>query len=100
MECSACGAAIDRAPDTTKAEKALCASCDAKKIVALPLRDEMRARCPFCHSEISVESDDWVACKSCLARHHRECWLEASACSVCQRADYVSGRRSRRLVWI
>src|SRR4051812_25468094 len=39
------------------------------------LRDDVRvggslARCPYCHAELALATDRWVACKSCLARHH------------------------------
>ncbi len=41
-------------------------------------------RCPFCHEDVSVTGDDWVACKQCLARHHVGCWSEGDRCSACQ----------------
>lgn len=38
-------------------------------------------RCPYCHDDVTpVES---VACQDCLARHHKECWVESGACSSC-----------------
>ncbi len=40
-------------------------------------------RCPFCHSSVSPETEDLVACKQCLARHHRACWDESHRCSSC-----------------
>jgi hypothetical protein len=40
-------------------------------------------RCPYCHSDISTSTVDWVVCKSCLARHHGACWRESSACASC-----------------
>jgi hypothetical protein len=41
-------------------------------------------RCPFCHAKVVLETDEWVACKQCLARHHAACWGESSRCSSCQ----------------
>src|SRR4029077_16446501 len=35
------------------------------------------SRCPFCHDTIVPARDKWVACVSCLARHHASCWYEA-----------------------
>jgi hypothetical protein len=40
-------------------------------------------RCPFCHVAVDVEATDWVACRRCLARHHRDCRREAMACGSC-----------------
>ena len=40
-------------------------------------------RCPFCHDDVSVEQNDWVACRDCLARHHSACWEEGAACGSC-----------------
>ena len=40
-------------------------------------------RCPYCHSDVDAEADDGVACKGCLARHHKSCWDEAGVCSAC-----------------
>jgi tetratricopeptide (TPR) repeat protein len=56
-------------------------------------------RCPFCHEGILV-SGDWIACEACLARHHRECWQEGSACSACGCASFVEStrRQSGRLL--
>src|SRR5207249_1423789 len=41
-------------------------------------------RCPYCHEDVAVNDDEWVACKQCLARHHLGCWTEGSRCSACQ----------------
>lgn len=41
-------------------------------------------RCPFCHEDVDVADDEWVACKQCLARHHVGCWSEGNRCSACQ----------------
>jgi hypothetical protein len=41
-------------------------------------------RCPFCHARVAVETEEWVACKQCLARHHAACWGESARCSSCQ----------------
>jgi|SRR5579872_3568558 len=54
---------------------------------------ESRLRCPFCHGEIGPRSDDWVACRDCLARHHRACWSELHACSTCGRRDFLGTTR-------
>jgi hypothetical protein len=40
-------------------------------------------RCPFCHEGVAVESEAWVACEKCLARHHRACWDEGKRCASC-----------------
>jgi hypothetical protein len=53
------------------------------------------SRCPFCHSDIAVASEDWVACRGCLARHHAPCWKELTRCGACGHdralADHVPG---------
>lgn len=41
-------------------------------------------RCPFCHEDVEVETQEWVACQACLGRHHASCWSEAGACASCQ----------------
>lgn len=40
-------------------------------------------RCPFCHADVRVDVDPWVACQGCLARHHAACWGERGRCSAC-----------------
>jgi hypothetical protein len=41
-------------------------------------------RCPYCHDDIAPDSPGWVACQSCLARHHDPCWREAgNRCGTC-----------------
>ncbi|HBP21622.1 MAG TPA: hypothetical protein DEA08_28040, partial [Planctomycetes bacterium] len=40
-------------------------------------------RCPFCHEDVQLETSEWVACRSCQARHHRDCWSESGACGSC-----------------
>lgn len=40
-------------------------------------------RCPFCHDEVRTVGADWVACRSCLARHHAACWTESKKCATC-----------------
>src|SRR5579871_4463817 len=52
-------------------------------------------RCPFCHADIAIESEEWVACAACLARHHRECWEEAGACSSCGDEARVENTKPR-----
>jgi hypothetical protein len=39
-------------------------------------------RCPYCHSSVA-ETEEQVACKQCLARHHRSCWDEGHRCASC-----------------
>jgi hypothetical protein len=41
------------------------------------------ARCPYCHEGIATDAPNWVSCRSCLARHHEDCWKERLACSSC-----------------
>jgi hypothetical protein len=60
------------APRETVAEKP-----DEIKLAVSP------ARCPFCHAGVSLETQDWVACEGCLARHHATCWRENGSCSSC-----------------
>ncbi len=60
-------------------------------------RDDVRVpsslvRCPYCHADVNVERDVWVACKACLARHHATCWREGGACASCRTAEFVSMR--------
>jgi hypothetical protein len=55
-------------------------------------------RCPFCHDDLSAESAGWVACRKCLARHHRDCWLEAGRCSACGSVERVERSRRKALV--
>jgi len=43
-------------------------------------------RCPWCHDSVSKEGTEWVACGSCLARHHSECWAEGAKCASCKAA--------------
>jgi len=38
-------------------------------------------RCPFCHDD--VQTEEAVACRDCLARHHTSCWDEGAGCSSC-----------------
>lgn len=50
-------------------------------------------RCPYCHEGISPLVDDWVACKSCLGRHHTGCWGEGGRCSACSAEEHLLGER-------
>lgn len=43
-------------------------------------------RCPFCHEGCTPE-DDAVACRGCLARHHRACWDEGGRCAACGQVE-------------
>jgi hypothetical protein len=52
-------------------------------------------RCPFCHSDVAPEDTDWVACKSCLARHHTGCWGEAGRCGTCQSTKFLPSAPGR-----
>lgn len=59
-------------------------------------------RCPFCHASIEREAPDAVACRLCLARHHRACWTEGTACASCacrERLEVVADRPSRTHRW-
>lgn len=49
-------------------------------------------RCPFCHDDVSVERNDWVACRDCLARHHSACWEENTACASCGSTTALEAR--------
>lgn len=43
-------------------------------------------RCPYCHDDVRLEDDAWLACATCLARHHADCWADpggAGRCSGC-----------------
>jgi hypothetical protein len=40
-------------------------------------------RCPYCHADVRVEADAWLACRGCLARHHVACWQDGGKCSAC-----------------
>ncbi len=51
-------------------------------------------RCPFCHADVDHESDAWVACVSCLARHHGACWQEGNGCASCGHAVSLEGTPS------
>ncbi|MCO5172184.1 MAG: hypothetical protein M9894_38295 [Planctomycetes bacterium] len=48
-------------------------------------------RCPFCRAGLRVLGDArWVACRSCLTRHHTPCWSEGGGCSVCRDATALA----------
>ena len=58
-----------------------------------------------CHDDVSQESEDWVACSSCLARHHTACWQEGASCSSCGEAQVLAkpalaAGSSRGRVWL
>ena len=42
-----------------------------------------RDRCPYCHESVRPETSK-LACDSCMAWHHQECWQEHGKCSVCE----------------
>lgn len=54
----------------------------AKEVVAF--------RCPFCHDTLSIHGGEWVACQTCLARHHVKCWTEAGSCSSCKESKFFA----------
>ena len=39
--------------------------------------------CPYCHETVDASKKNWVACSSCLARHHKACWRENKRCATC-----------------
>jgi len=39
--------------------------------------------CPFCRETVDAKKKNWVACASCLARHHKKCWRESKKCATC-----------------
>ncbi len=98
--CPSCGKPL---PPEARGKKTCLACSTPRPAPAVLERDDVRAanspnRCPFCHEDVAPE-DEWVACKSCLARHHRDCWTESKACASCGEAAFVAreepARRSR-----
>lgn len=64
------------------------------------VRERVRAqaspvRCPFCHDDVRVGEQRWVACAGCLARHHAGCWGEAGRCAACGDAASLAGGSPR-----
>lgn len=62
----------------------------------LPERDDVHVasnRCPFCHEHVEIETDEWVSCRSCQARHHEACWTESGACASCGTQVFLSEPR-------
>jgi hypothetical protein len=55
-------------------------------------------RCPWCHDELAVATGEWLACGSCLARHHPDCWAEATACASCREPTPLAAPRPLRIV--
>ncbi len=47
-------------------------------------------RCPYCHEHVEVETEAWVVCRSCLARHHQGCWQSDAGCATCGREEFLS----------
>lgn len=41
-----------------------------------------RARCPYCHGELSGDEPDLVACRECRTVHHRGCFEENGSCTI------------------
>jgi hypothetical protein len=54
------------------------------------------ARCPFCHDDVAVERETWVACSGCLARHHDACWAEGARCASCGGAEHLSAQSEQQ----
>lgn len=40
------------------------------------------SQCPYCHAGWLLD-DPVVACRSCAAKHHEECWAELGRCACC-----------------
>jgi hypothetical protein len=53
-------------------------------------------RCPYCHDALDALAPNWIACGSCLARHHKRCWREHGACSSCGAVEALERSRERR----
>lgn len=60
-------------------------------------------RCPFCHADVLPDEPQWLACRTCFARHHTACWRECRRCATCgseaalrprQRIATASGTRA------
>jgi hypothetical protein len=54
-------------------------------------------RCPFCRAAVDLATQEWVACESCLARHHATCWREHGSCSSCGSTRRLAPGRGRDL---
>jgi len=57
-------------------------------------------RCPWCHDELCIAPGEWVACAACLARHHSECWQEATACASCRERASLTASAPLRTVFL
>lgn len=58
-----------------------------------PERDDVHLsanRCPYCHEDVQISALDWVACRSCQARHHKDCWAELQCCGACKEERYLA----------
>ncbi|MDF1662358.1 MAG: hypothetical protein P1V97_11340 [Planctomycetota bacterium] len=58
-----------------------------------PERDDVHLsanRCPYCHENVEISALDWVSCRSCQARHHKDCWSELGCCGSCKEERYLS----------
>jgi hypothetical protein len=53
-----------------------------------------RPRCPYCHTEVSGQEADLVACSSCGTVHHEGCFTEHGRCTVlgCDSSKAERGR--------
>jgi hypothetical protein len=56
------------------------------------------ARCPFCRAQVAVETQEWVACQGCLARHHASCWDDNGSCASCHATKPLAPPRKRAVV--
>lgn len=46
-------------------------------------------RCPYCHERVEAGGAEWVACRSCLGRHHVACWAESGRCAGCGLEEHL-----------
>ena len=46
--------------------------------------------CPYCKTKF-VEGDDVVICSICEMPHHKDCWVENSACTTFGCTGTISG---------
>lgn len=58
-----------------------------------PAAPRPATRCPWCHDDVVVQEFRWVACATCLARHHTGCWSDGQACASCGAPQFVRAPR-------
>lgn len=61
----------------------------AAEAIALASRPGGVARCPYCRSDL--DPAEAVACVTCLARHHADCWEEHGECAACRGVERFAG---------